>query len=124
MKQYNIVKENQKIRTLLSIIKSNYNSDNKNSLQEVNLSHVMNRIPNKDIKIVVKSAWQDLEMIVGQEIRLLENNCKKSFINRIYKKSKDMSFIIKRKTNQSSNNLFDSIPKDSNIQVESKEINI
>lgn len=87
-RRYCVIKENQKMRTLLSIIKSNYNSDNKDSLQEVNLEHVLNRIFDQDIKVLVKNAWKDLEIIAGQEIRLLENNSKKNFINRLYKKLK------------------------------------
>lgn len=55
---------------------------------EVNLEHVLNRIFDQDIKVLVKNAWKDLEIIAGQEIRLLENNCKKNFINRLYKKLK------------------------------------
>lgn len=94
-RKYCVIKENERMETLLSIVKSNYCSDNKDSLQEVNLEHVLNRIFNEDIKDIIRSSWKDLEMLIGQEIRLLENNCKKSFINRLYKKSKDMIFIVK-----------------------------
>ncbi|AIT10256.1 normocyte binding protein 2b [Candidatus Francisella endociliophora] len=97
---YYTIKQNQGTRVLLSIIGSNYNSDNKNSIQEVNLEHVLNRIPNDDVKVLVKNAWKDLELIVGQEVRLLENNCKKSFINRFLKKTKNISFIIKSQSNK------------------------
>ncbi|MDE5002964.1 normocyte binding protein 2b, partial [Francisella tularensis subsp. holarctica] len=76
-----------------------YNSDNKDSLQEVNLENVLNIILDQDIKVLVKNAWKDLEIIDGQEIRLLENNCKKNFINRIYKKTNDINFIVKTELN-------------------------
>ena len=80
-RKYCVIKENQMMRALLSIIKSHYISDNKASLQEVNLEHVLNNIDNLDIRTVVKNAWHDLQITIGSEIRLLENNCKKSFIN-------------------------------------------
>ncbi|MDE4942837.1 normocyte binding protein 2b, partial [Francisella tularensis subsp. holarctica] len=48
-RRYCVIKENQKMRTLLSIIKSNNNTDNKDSLQEVNLEHVLNRIFDQEI---------------------------------------------------------------------------
>ncbi|AIT08700.1 normocyte binding protein 2b [Candidatus Francisella endociliophora] len=122
-RKYCVIKENQGMRTLLSIIKSNYYSDNKDSLQEVNLEHVLNRISNNDIKKLVKNAWKDLETLAGgQEIRLLENNCKKSFINRLYKKSKDMSFIIKTQNQKEVSN-FDISSKNS-LELEHKYIEI
>ncbi|ABK89752.1 normocyte binding protein 2b [Francisella tularensis subsp. novicida] len=121
-RRYCVIKENQKMRTLLSIIKSNYNSDNKDSLQEVNLEHVLNRIFDKDIKILVKNAWKDLEIIAGQEIRLLENNSKKNFINRLYKKTKDMNFIIKAELNDET--AVVNFNSKNNLKLEHKYINI
>ncbi|AVC44359.1 normocyte binding protein 2b [Francisella tularensis subsp. novicida] len=121
-RRYCVIKENQKMRTLLSIIKSNYNSDNKDSLQEVNLEHVLNRIFDQDIKVLVKNAWKDLEIIAGQEIRLLENNCKKNFINRLYKKTKDMNFIIKAELNDET--AVVNFNSKNNLKLEHKYINI
>lgn len=122
-RKYCVIKENQRMRTLLSIIKSNYCSDNKDSLQEVNLEHVLNKIFNDDIKSLVKNAWKDLEILAGgREIRLLENNCKKSFINRLYKKAKDMSFIIKT-PDQNKNSGF-SVSSKNSLELEHKYIEI
>ncbi|AJI73159.1 conserved hypothetical protein [Francisella tularensis subsp. novicida GA99-3548] len=121
-RRYCVIKENQKMRTLLSIIKSNYNSDNKDSLQEVNLEHVLNRIFDQDIKVLVKNAWKDLEIIAGQEIRLLENNSKKNFINRLYKKTKDMNFIIKAELNDET--AVVNFNSKNNLKLEHKYINI
>ncbi|OIN83398.1 normocyte binding protein 2b [Francisella sp. TX07-6608] len=121
-RRYCVIKENQKMRTLLSIIKSNYNSDNKDSLQEVNLEHVLNKIFDKDIRILVKNAWKDLEIIAGQEIRLLENNSKKNFINRLYKKTKDMNFIIKAELNDET--AVVNFNSKNNLKLEHKYINI
>ena len=118
-RKYCVIKENQRMRALLSIIKSHYNSDNKDSLQEVNLGHVLNNIDNSDIRTVVKNAWHDLQITICTEIRLLENNCKKSFINRLYKKTNDLNFMVTRADNNS-----DSIIETSNHQIEVKYINI
>ncbi len=118
-RKYCVIKENQRMRTLLSIIRSHYHSDNKDSLQEVNLGHVLNNIDNSDIRTVVKNAWHDLQITIGSEIRLLENNCKKSFINRLYKKSNDLNFIVTRADNNSKHAI-----ETFNSQVEVKYINI
>ena len=122
-RKYCVIKENQRMRTLLSIIKSHYISDNKDSLQEVNLEHVLNNIDNLDIRTIVKNAWHDLQITIGTEIRLLENNCKKSFINRLYKKSNDLNFMVTRVDNNA-NSVNDFAFETSNSQVEVKYINI
>jgi len=122
-RKYCVIKENQRIRTLLSIIKSHYISNNTDSLQEVNLEHVLNNIDNLDIRTVVKNAWHDLQITIGTEIRLLENNCKKSFINRLYQKSNDLNFMVTRADNNT-NSVNDSAFETSNSQVEVKYINI
>lgn len=122
-RKYCVIKENQRMRTLLSIIKSHYKSDNKDSLQEVNLGHVLNNIDNLDIRTIVKNAWHDLQITIGSEIRLLENNCKKSFINRLYKKSNDLNFMVTRADNNL-NSINDSVIETSNLQIEVKYINI
>ncbi|QLE78343.1 normocyte binding protein 2b [Francisella sp. Scap27] len=118
-KKYCVIKESQRMRTLLTIIKAHYESDNKDSLQEVNLEHVLNNVVNEDIKGIIKNAWRDLQITIGFEIRLLENNCKKSLINRLYKKTEDMSFIV-----TSTNDDFFSRIQDYSSQVELKLINI
>ena len=122
-RKYCVIKENKRMRTLLSIIKSHYNSDNKDSLQEVNLGHVLNNIDNLDIRTIVKNAWHDLQITIGYEIRLLENNCKKSFINRLYKKSNDLNFMVTRADNNL-NSINNSAIETSNLQIEVKYINI
>ncbi|MFV9972606.1 MAG: normocyte binding protein 2b [Francisella endosymbiont of Hyalomma asiaticum] len=121
-RRYCVIKENQKMRMLLSIIKLNYNSDNKDSLQEVNLEHVLNRIFNQNIRVLVRNAWKDLETIAGQEIRLLENNYEKNFINRLYKINKDWNFIVKTELNNEIAVInFNST---NNLKLEHKYINI
>lgn len=76
-----ILVANSEMRLLLSVIKSHYVSDNRNSLQEVNINCVANRIDNEDIRKYVVSCWKNLEAKIGHEVTLLENNCKKSIIN-------------------------------------------
>lgn len=69
IKTYNVIRENQKIRMLISMIKSHYRSKSKNPIQEVNLEHVSNRIVDIDIKKLIKSNWKDLEMTLGHQLR-------------------------------------------------------
>lgn len=82
---YNVLRESQKVKILLSIIKSHYRSSNKNFIQEVNLTHITNRIKNTDIRVLVVSIWKDLELTTGNEIRLLENRYHKDIISKIFK---------------------------------------
>lgn len=117
-KRYCVIKENERMRTLLTIIEAHYESDNIDSLQEVNLGHVLNNVANEDIRDVIQSAWRDLQISIGFEIRLLENNCKKSFINRLYNKSDDMSFMV------NANEEFISQIHNDNSLVELKYINV
>jgi hypothetical protein len=91
IKRYCVLQENENIRTLLSLIKLNYKYD---SLQEVDLVYVANRVEDTDIKIIIKNTWQDLESLIGHEIRLLVNNSKTSLINKLFKTPEDLCFIV------------------------------
>ncbi|NDS43832.1 normocyte binding protein 2b, partial [Francisella tularensis subsp. holarctica] len=51
----------------------------------------------------------------------LENNYNKSIINKLYKKSRDLNFVIKTRPDDSSRELHDSIKSASNIDVVIKE---
>ena len=95
IKRYCVLQENEKTRTLLSLIKLNYKYDKNDSLQEVDLVYVVNRVEDTDIKIIIKNTWQDLETLVGYEIKLLVNNSKTSLINKLFKVQKDLCFILK-----------------------------
>ena len=125
IKRYCVLQENEKIRTLLSLIKLNYKYDKNDSLQEVDLVYVVNRIEDTDIKIIIKNTWQDLEILVGYEIRLLVNNSKTSLINKLFKVQKDLCFILKiRQDPEIFKPIVESIKTASNIEVEVKEINL
>jgi len=125
IKRYCVLQENEKIRTLLSLIKSHYVYDTSESLQEVDLVYVVNRVEDTEIKTIIKNTWQDLETLVGYEIRLLANHSKTSLINKLFKAPKDLCFILKiRQDPEIFDPIVESIKTASNIKVEVKEINI
>jgi hypothetical protein len=124
MRKYCVIKENESIRSLLSLVKSNYQSDISSLIQEVNIHHVANRIYNTNIKKIVKSLWHDLEIRIGHQIMLLENNSQKNLFKKLNKKNKDLSFIIKIRTGEISKNIFESIYNTSNYKVELRELRI
>ena len=111
-----ILVENKEIKSLLSIIDKYYISKN-NTIQEVSMGYVVNRIAEKKIRRYVINAWYNLERRVGHEIKLLDNGYKKSIINRLYKKSRDLAFIIKTRPDHSSKELHESIKKASSIEI-------
>ncbi|WP_150467780.1 normocyte binding protein 2b [Francisella sp. SYW-9] len=119
-----ILVENRQMRLLLSVIKSHYISDNHNRIQEVNMTHVANRISDETIRNYVMDCWYNLEKKVGYEVTLLEDNSKKSIINRLYKKSSSLSFVVKTKPDHTSDEIHKSIKKTSNIDVIIKEFKI
>lgn len=119
-----ILVENQQMRHLLSIIKSHYISDNQNIIQEVNMTHVANRIADETVRNYVIDCWYDLQRKVGYDVTLLEDNSKKSIINRLYKKSSSLSFVVKTKPDHTSDEIHKSIKKISNIDVIIKEFKI
>ena len=95
IKKYCVLLENEQITTLLSLIKSHYDYDAKDSLQEVDMVYVINRVDDTEAKTIIKNSWQDIEELVGYEIRLLVNNSKTSIIKKLFKTQKEMYFIIK-----------------------------
>ena len=125
IKQYCVLLENEQITTLLSLIKSHYNYDAKDSLQEVDLVYVTNRVDNTDAKSIIKNSWQDIETLVGYEIRLLVNNSKTSIMQKLFNTKKEMCFIIQiRYESEISDPIVESILMASNIKVEVKKIKI
>ncbi|GMN89643.1 normocyte binding protein 2b [Francisella sciaenopsi] len=112
-----ILVENQEIKDLLSVIKQHYVSDNKNTIQDVSLNHVVNRVYKDDVRKYIADRWHVLETKVGHQVTLLENNYNKSIINKLYKKSRDLNFVIKTRPDDSSKDLHDSIKKVSNIDI-------
>ena len=125
IKQYCVLLENEQITTLLSLIKSHYNYDAKDSLQEVDLVYVTNRVDNTDARSIIKNSWQDIETLVGHEIRLLVNNSKTSIIKKLFNTKKEMCFIIKiRHEPEIFDPIVESIAMASNIKVEVKKIKI
>ena len=123
--KYCVLQENEKIRTLLSLIKSKYKCDAHDSLQEVNLEHVVKRVSDNDIRTLIKNTWQDIETLVGYEIRLLINNSQASLINKLFKTHKDLCFILKiRHEPEIFEPIVESIKLASNIKIEVKEIKI
>ena len=125
IKKYCVLLENEQITTLLSLIKSHYDYDAKDSLQEVDLVYVINRVDDTYAKRIIKNSWHDLEKIVGYEIRLLVNNSKTSIIKKLFKTQKEMCFIIKiRHEPEIFDPIVESITIASNIKIEVKKIKI
>ena len=124
MLRKNMLIANDEMRYLLSVIKANYLSDNKDSLQEANKNYVANRIVDMNIRKYIIDCWDNLESKIGYEIALLENNCKKSIINRLYNKPSNFSFVIKTNKMSFSRELHESIKRSSNINVMVKEFKL
>ena len=116
-----ILVENQEIKDLLSTIKHHYTSDNRNTIQDVSLNHVVNRVYKENVRKYIVERWHALETKVGYQVTLLENNYNKSIINKLYKKSRDLNFVIKTRPDDSSRDLHDSIKKVSNIDIVIRE---
>ncbi|AEE26729.1 hypothetical protein [Francisella hispaniensis] len=116
-----ILVENKEIKDLLSVIKQHYVSDNRNTIQEVSLNHVVNKVYKEDIRKYIVERWHSLETKVGHQVTLLENNYNKSIINKLYKKSRDLNFVIKTRPDDSSKELHNSIKKASNIDIVIRE---
>lgn len=116
-----ILVENQEIKDLLSVIKQHYTSDNRNTIQDVSLNHVVNRVYKAEARKYIVERWHALETKVGHQVTLLENNYNKSIINKLYKKSRDLNFVIKTRPDDSSRDLHDSIKKVSNIDIVVRE---
>ena len=123
--KYCVLQDDERTRTLLDLIKSNYAYDTNDYLQEVDLVYVVNRVSDSDIKTIIKNRWQDLETLVGYEIILLANNSKTSIIKKLFKTKKDLCFIIKiRQEPEIFDPIVASITAASNIKIEVKEIKI
>ncbi len=124
-KKYCVLQENEKIRTLLSLIKSKYKCDANDSLQEVNLEHVVKSVSDNDIRTIIKNTWQDIETLLGYEIRLFINNSQASLRNNLFKTHKDLCFILKiRHEPEIFEPIVESIKLASNIKIEVKEIKL
>jgi hypothetical protein len=125
MRKYCVIQENSKIETLLAVIKAHYKAEYGESLiQEVNLSHVINKIYNDNTKKLVKNLWQDLEVKLGYEIRLLEVNSKVSILHKFNRKSRDLCFIVKIRPDGTSEDVFESIYNASEFKVILKGVSI
>ena len=125
IKKYCVLLENEQITTLLSLIKSHYDYDAKDSLQEVDMVYVINRVDDTEAKTIIKNSWQDIEELVGYEIRLLVNNSKTNIIKKLFKTQKEMYFIIKiRHEPEIFDPIVESITMASNIKIEVKKIKI
>ena len=125
IKKYCVLLENEQITTLLSLIKSHYDYDAKDSLQEVDMVYVINRVDDTEAKTIIKNSWQDIEELVGYEIRLLVNNSKTNIIKKLFKTQKEMCFIIKiRHEPEIFDPIVESITMASNIKIEVKKIKI
>jgi len=58
---------------ITSLIKTNYKSDNTESLQQLNLNNILNNMKTSKSKIAIKDLWQDIEDTVGYKIAVLHN---------------------------------------------------
>ncbi|MED7789654.1 normocyte binding protein 2b [Francisella sp. 19X1-34] len=117
--------ENQQIRYLLSLIKSYYKSDRKeDSIREVNMIYVANRVTDMTVRSHIIESWDNLQIKVGHEIALLEDNCDKSIINKLYRRGRSICFVVKTKPDKSSYDIHELIKKASNIDIIIKEFNM
>ena len=123
-----ILVENQRIRDLLSLIKTYYKTDHEEeSIREVNIIHVANRVSDIIIRDHIVECWNDLQARIGYEIVLLENNCHKSFINKLCNMNKSICFAVKTRPDRiysSTEQMHESIKKASNIDVVTKEFKV
>lgn len=123
MHKYCVIKETQRMRSLLSLIKANCKFDYEEELlQEFSLGYIISRVDNYDIKLLLKSGWDDIELILGYEMRLLQVNFKKGIMSMLNKNPKNMFFIAKVRADESSKDIFDSIYRASSLKVELKDI--
>lgn len=91
MKEYCVLKKDDALRKLQSLIKLYSECNNHDSLQELNLQHVLNRATSEESKNKIKDHWHNVEKKINYEIYALCNLLSKS------KGSlpKGYSFIIK-----------------------------
>jgi hypothetical protein len=64
----------------LGEIKIKYEYDINNSMQELNMEHIVKRV-------IIKNTWKDLKVLLGYKNSLL--------INKLFKRHKALCFIIK-----------------------------
>ena len=91
MKEYCVLKKDGNLRKLQSLIKLYPECNNHDSLQELNLQHVLNRTTTEKSKNKIKDHWHNVEKKINYEIYALCNllsNSKGSL-------PKGYSFIIK-----------------------------
>ncbi|MFC4892254.1 normocyte binding protein 2b [Pseudofrancisella aestuarii] len=122
-RKYCVLKDDNITKTLVDLINKSYKTENVNSIQEVNLGHVLNHIDNDDAKAVIKSLWCDLEILVGHPVMLLDNSSQKGIIGKLYKKTGDRNLILNLRTDDSEA-IFQSIYNASGIRVEIKDLSI
>jgi len=119
MKQYCVLKKNDDLRKLQTLIKLHSNCNNIDSLQELNIHHVLNNTPSEDHKKMIKDLWYNIEEKVGYETFSLCNllPTKKGSLPKGY------SFIIKLQP-ETANEISDSMYQSTGIELEILDIAI
>ena len=118
-KKYKEYLENQRIRDLLSLIKTYYKTDHEEkSIREVNIIHVANRVSDTIMRDHIVECWNDLQARIGYEIVLLENNYHKSFINKLCNKNKSICFAVKTRPDR----IYSSTPEQMHESIKKHSI--
>jgi hypothetical protein len=74
VKEYCVLKKNNDLRQLEFFIKLYSKCNNKDSLQEINLQHVVNIAKSEAAKGEIKDHWQNIEQKVGYSVFALCNS--------------------------------------------------
>ena len=69
LKEFCVLSDSDYFTKLKSLIKTNYKSDNTESLQQLN----MNNIKTSKSKLAIKDLWHNIEDTVGYKIAILHN---------------------------------------------------
>jgi hypothetical protein len=65
MREYCVLKKDDDLRQLEFFIKLYSKCDNKDSLQEINLQHIVNRAKSEEAKSEIKDHWCSIEQKIG-----------------------------------------------------------
>ena len=119
MREYCVLKKNDELRKLQSLIKLYSECNNTDSLQELNIHHVLNNTASEDHKKLIKEYWYNIEQKLNYNIfalcNLLPNN--KGSLPKGY------SFIIKLQS-ETAKDIAESMSKSTGIELEVLNVEI
>ncbi|WP_150466544.1 hypothetical protein [Francisella sp. SYW-9] len=119
MKKYYTLKKNNELKKLQSLIKQHYKTNNKNSLQELNLRHILNNTRSDRAKSKMMDIWSSLQNKLSYEIYALYNLS----IKKKGSLPKGYSFILKLAPDVTKDMLVD-IQKQFGLKLEVFDIDI